>query len=120
MAQPGELVVPQVNLVHPRAGPESRGGEVRDVIVGEVQQRKVSEFGYVPGDFHESVVRQIESLQRVHPVAGGADGKVAQLVVRGVQLDLERKEEGGGGREGEGRGGEGRGGKERGEERLTE
>ena len=48
----------------------------------------------VAGNLGEAVVREVQTLKRVHPVAGCPDGEVTQLVVAGIHLDLRVTREG--------------------------
>ena len=42
------------------------------------------QFCDVPGHLTELVVGKVETLQRVHPVVGAANGQIEQLVMAGI------------------------------------
>ena len=58
------------------------------MVVREVEDGEVSQLCDVPGDLGELVAGEVQSLQRVHPDVGTADGEVSQLVAVGVQVNL--------------------------------
>ena len=44
------------------------------MIVGDVEDCEMCEFGDVPADLGELIVSQVEPLQRMHPAVGTTNG----------------------------------------------
>ena len=76
VAEQGQLVARQVELVHPLARPEVGRGEGHDPVVREVQDGEVAELRGALGYLGKLVVAEVEPLQGVHPIVGGSQGKV--------------------------------------------
>lgn len=76
MTELSELVIGEVHLGYSGSCPVTSRRETLDLVVRQIQCSEVSQLSQVARDLSQSVVGEVEALQRMHPVVGGSNGKV--------------------------------------------